>query len=69
MTQIAMFRAADRYVHRIRNQRKRAYAAAYWRFLRGVDPEPERGELSVMAAQAVRMELREIMRAHHVQQV
>jgi hypothetical protein len=46
------------YVRRIKNPDKRAYADQYLQYLLGqVKPEPERGALSVMAAQAVRLQL------------
>ena len=56
------FRKAARYIDRIRNERKRAYAGAYWRYLRGFEHEPNSDGLSVMAAQAVRLQLAEIIR-------
>ena len=50
---------AEAYINRIRNFRKRAYARAFWAWLHiGFSgPEPEPGQLSYMAAQAVRMRL------------
>lgn len=54
---------ALRYVRRIRNAAKREYADAYLRALAFHEPEPARPEgLSVMGAQAVRMNLRELTR-------
>jgi hypothetical protein len=52
--------AAVKYVGRIRNPKKRAYALSYLRFLNGLGPEPDRGQLSYMAAQAVRIELAQL---------
>lgn len=49
------------YVKRIRNESKKAYGLAYLKALAGHFEEPERGELSVMGAQAVRMELYRIL--------
>ena len=50
------------YVNRIRNKAKRAYAVAYIRSCVGFDPEPENPtNLSVMARQAVRMRIDEIL--------
>jgi hypothetical protein len=50
--------AARIYIRRIRNKHKQAYAWAYLAYMDGVrDTEPERGDLSYMAAQAVRHEL------------
>jgi hypothetical protein len=54
--------AAEKYVRSIRNERKRIYATAVYRaYLRDADA-PEPVQLSTMAAQAVRMRLRELMR-------
>jgi hypothetical protein len=57
--------AADAYMRRFRNADKRAYARQYWNYLTDfgvalIPPEPDRGRLSVMAAQAVRTQLRSI---------
>lgn len=51
--------AANRYANLIRNKAKRTYAFAYIGWLRnGAEGlEPERGTLSVMGAQAVRMQI------------
>lgn len=56
--------AADRYIRGIRNRAKREYAVAYRLHMTGPDvfPEPGRGTLGVMGAQAVRMSLAEIFR-------
>ena len=60
-----MKRDISAYIRRIRNANKRAYALAYYSWLmrdpahEEQDP-PERGKLSYMAAQAVRMELVEM---------
>jgi hypothetical protein len=56
----------DAYVNRLRNPAKRAYAEKYVTFLLSQRygapvPEPERGALSVMGAQAVRLRLAELM--------
>jgi len=50
---------AYRYLNLIRNAAKRRYGFAYLAWLNGgaVGDEPERGALSYMAAQAVRIEL------------
>ena len=52
------------YIQRIRNPRKRAYAAAYYRWLTrgklGNGPEPQ---CSYMAAQAVRLDLNEMVQS------
>lgn len=53
--------AVDRYVRAIRNANKRAYAAAYARWLQNGGDEPDSGPISYMAAQAVRMTLDEIL--------
>jgi len=54
------------YVELLRNPAKRAYAEAYGRYMAGVglDHEPDRGILSVMAAQAVRMNWIELNGGH-----
>jgi hypothetical protein len=51
--------AAYKYANLIRNKAKRDYANAYIAWLRnGAEGlEPERGQLGVMAAQAVRMHI------------
>jgi len=56
------------YIARIRNAKKQAYAVRYaaWLAVGGDDSgsnPPDRGKLSVMAAQAVRMELCELFLA------
>jgi len=48
------------YVASIRNKAKRAYAVAYLAYRRGAALEPDSGELSYMAAQAVRLRINEI---------
>lgn len=50
------------YIRRIRNDNKRNYATRYYAWLReGEHGEPpERGGLSAMAAQSVRMEFRRL---------
>lgn len=55
--------AAYRYLNLIRNGEKRRYGFAYLAWLRNhaIGMEPERGRLSCMAAQAVRMNLHEIL--------
>jgi hypothetical protein len=56
-----------RYVRRIRNAQKRSYADAYARYLLGERDEPTRvivqseAGLSYMAAQAVRLELHDML--------
>lgn len=64
--------AADTYIRRIRNTSKRAYAREYWYWLvfndgRPAEAEPKRGNLSYMAAQAVRMDLSSILNRMDVQ--
>jgi hypothetical protein len=54
---------AQSYVNLIRNLPKRAYAQEYLRARLEGGPEPERGELSYMAAQAVRQQVEEKLRA------
>lgn len=55
---------ADAYIRAIRNTAKRQYAIAYRYFLTdGTNEEPDRGKLSYMAAQAVRLELTSIFHA------
>jgi len=52
---------AKAYVARIKNAAKKKYAQALVDFLEGkTNKEPERGSLSVMGGQAVRMELFDI---------
>lgn len=53
----------ERYIRRIRNYDKRRYAWAYRDYLRAfTTAEPPRPEsLSVMAAQAVRLELKSLL--------
>jgi hypothetical protein len=55
---------AHKYIRRIRNKEKRAYAQIYLRFLCGQQPEPDRGKVSYMAAQAIRIELHSIAKEH-----
>lgn len=57
-------RACEKYIRKIRNERKRAYAVAFLLYANGQGParEPSRGELSFMAAQAVRNEIYKILR-------
>ena len=54
---------AETYIRKIRNPGKREYAREYWRWMNrlGYGKEPQRpAGLSVMGAQAVRHELRDI---------
>ena len=53
--------AAERYIYRMRNRDKREYALRYFNYLAGFSREPEPANLSVMAAQAVRMRLHDIV--------
>lgn len=54
--------AARAYLRRIKNVRKRDYARVYLDYLlTACATEPARGELSAMAAQAVRIELARIL--------
>jgi hypothetical protein len=52
---------ADNYIKSLKSASKRAYAAAYWQWMKDGEtgPEPSRGDLTVMGAQAVRMNLAE----------
>lgn len=54
--------AAHEYIRSIRNPTKKLYARRYdaWLCAGAVGPEPERGTLSYMAAQAVRITLHQI---------
>jgi hypothetical protein len=52
--------AAELYVKKIRNAAKKEYAVNYLNYLKGKGDEPESGNLSYMAAQAVRMRLQEL---------
>ena len=56
---------AESYIRRIRNVSKRAYAEAYLRWLRAGRPEHQEplrpNNLSYMAAQAVRLELYDLV--------
>lgn len=51
---------ADRYVRRIRNAEKKRYAVAFLAWVRSGErgPEPDKGTLSYMGAQSVRIALR-----------
>ena len=51
---------AWRYIRRIRNFDKREYAIRYLDELRGIGPAVEPRELSLMACQAVRLQLHAI---------
>ena len=56
--------AAQRYIKGIRNAGKRAYALAYWRWLTGrtgKEPDFQGADISYMAAQAVRLNLDQII--------
>jgi hypothetical protein len=54
---------AQAYILQMRNEAKKAYAWAYLRFaLTDGDIGPDRGKLSYMAAQAVRLRITEILR-------
>ena len=48
-----------RYINAIRNANKKAYAQEFWAWLDAgkIGPEPQRTDLSYMAAQAVRVNL------------
>jgi hypothetical protein len=55
--------AATGYIRRIRNEAKRRYAYTYWKHLLGYYNAPARpATLSFMAAQAVEMQLRELVK-------
>lgn len=49
----------NKYIRTIRNEAKKAYAAAFWAWLQNeqIGPEPFRADLSYMAAQAVRINM------------
>jgi hypothetical protein len=52
------FELIDHYVRTMRKPAKKRYALAYWRFVKGYTKvEPDRGELSYMGAQAIRIEI------------
>jgi len=53
---------ALQYICRIRNLKKHNYAIDYLAYLRGHQPEPNRGTLSYMAAQAVRTQLHKLVK-------
>lgn len=55
--------AAHHYLNLIRNKPKRCYGFLYLAWLRegATGPDPERGTLSVLGAQAVRMQLHGIL--------
>lgn len=55
--------AAQRYIYDIHNSEKKAYAWAYYNYLTSSRAEPNRSEykVNVMAAQAVRMTLVELV--------
>ena len=60
------FVRASKYIERIRHPAKKQYARDYYQFLRsgqllGQEADYDRDKLSYMAAQAVRMNLDEIM--------
>lgn len=55
------YEGARAYIAAIRNPAKKAYAEAWARYMQRGGAEPDRGGLSVMAAQAVRMWLAELM--------
>jgi len=58
---------AHKYIKRIRNATKQVYAKKYWEHLATYGPDsngPEYGSLSFMAAQAVRMQLNQILNPH-----
>jgi len=52
--------AALHYTRCIRNKAKKLYARAYLDHLVSDKPEPDKGELGEMGAQAVRIELRRL---------
>jgi len=51
------------YLSRIKNKAKRHYASLYFDYLHCGGTEPNRGELSYMAAQSVRINLNELFKA------
>lgn len=51
------------YMRRIRNKAKKHYAFAYWQYKLGHSIEPQQpADLSYMAAQAVRMNINELLK-------
>ena len=54
---------ALRYIHKIRNHNKRAYAICFYEHAFGRGPQPKRDDhgLSMMGAQAVQIRLLEIL--------
>lgn len=59
---------AEKYVKRIRNNAKRAYAWAWLHYYKGEWPQPkdENFNLSYMAKQAVRMNLFDLLKGYKV---
>jgi hypothetical protein len=52
------FELIDHYVQTLRKPAKKHYAIAYWRYLKGYTKvEPDKGELSSMGAQSIRIEI------------
>ena len=60
-TESSRRRKAKDYVKSLRNENKRLYADAYFKYVIAAGDRPNRGVLSVMGAQAVRMVIDEIM--------
>lgn len=59
----AFYGAISDYIQRLRNKEKKRYAVAYWQFLKGATAiEPNRGSLTAMGAQSVRIELARLAR-------
>lgn len=56
--------ACCKYIRAIRNDAKRAYATAYFNWIRGTELEPDSStfKLSAMGAQAVRLQIDEMMK-------
>ena len=58
---VAAVKKAENYIGRLQNEAKRKYATSYFRSLQGIGVAVRPPDLSVMAAQAVRMQLTEIL--------
>tara|TARA_Y100000034_G_C6796613_1_gene357073 strand:+ start:359 stop:649 length:291 start_codon:yes stop_codon:yes gene_type:complete len=63
--EVEQITATERYIKRIRNKRKRVYAEHYAGFLLTgeTQPEPIEDGLSYLGAQAVRLQLRDILKS------
>lgn len=53
--------SARAYVRRIKNENKKKYARAFLEYILSGGTEPDKGELGEMGAQAVRIQLRQLL--------